>query len=123
MQTVQFAHKFCNNFWQPLTNSVSTHFSFGFFQYFSLIVLLFLSEFLLGSLVFVFRGGIGRTVQNELKYGIEKHYNASDRGGLATPSVASIWDNLQTTVKRSTFRRFFFLANTRFTRIHFRFIY
>uniref|UniRef100_A0A182TEZ4 Tetraspanin n=1 Tax=Anopheles melas TaxID=34690 RepID=A0A182TEZ4_9DIPT len=63
--------------------------------YFTLVVLLFLSEFLLGSLAFVFRGGIGRMLTQELKYGIEKHYNVSDRGGFLTPSVASIWDNLQ----------------------------
>ncbi|XP_053672485.1 tetraspanin-9 [Anopheles nili] len=63
--------------------------------YFTLVVLLFLSEFLLGSLSFVFRGGIGRMLTQELKYGIEKHYNVSDRGGLLTPSVGSIWDKLQ----------------------------
>ncbi|KFB51607.1 AGAP007373-PA-like protein [Anopheles sinensis] len=54
--------------------------------YFTLVVLLFLSEFLLGSLAFVFRGGIGRMLAQELKYGIEKHYNVSDRGGFLTPS-------------------------------------
>lgn len=61
-------------------------------------MLLFLSEFLLGSLAFVFRGGIGRMLAHELKYGIEKHYNVSDRGGFFTPSVASIWDKLQVDV-------------------------
>lgn len=68
------------------------------FQYFTLLVLLFLTEFLLGSLAFVFRGGIGRTLANELKYGIEKYYNSSDLGGRITPSVASIWDSLQSNV-------------------------
>lgn len=68
------------------------------FQYFTLLVLLFLTEFLLGSLAFVFRGGIGRTLANELKYGIEKFYNSSDLGGRITPSVASIWDSLQSNV-------------------------
>lgn len=63
--------------------------------YFTLVVLLFLSEFLLGSLAFVFRGGIGRMMVHELKYGIEKHYNVSDRGGIFAPSVASIWDKVQ----------------------------
>jgi len=66
--------------------------------YFTLLVLLFLTEFLLGSLAFVFRGGIGRTLANELKYGIEKYYNSSDLGGRITPSVASIWDSLQKNV-------------------------
>lgn len=63
--------------------------------YFMLVVMLFLSEFLLGSLAFVFRGGIGRMLVHELKYGIEKHYNVTDRGGILAPSVASIWDKLQ----------------------------
>uniref|UniRef100_A0A6B2EJA5 Tetraspanin n=1 Tax=Phlebotomus kandelakii TaxID=1109342 RepID=A0A6B2EJA5_9DIPT len=63
--------------------------------YFSLVVILFLSEFLVGSLAFVFRGGLTKTIVNELKTGIEKHYNATDRGGFAAPSVAAIWDNLQ----------------------------
>jgi len=66
--------------------------------YFTLLVLLFLTEFLLGSLAFVFRGGIGRTLANELKYGIDKFYNSSDLGGRITPSVASIWDSLQSNV-------------------------
>lgn len=62
------------------------------------MVLLFLSEFLLGSIIFVFRGGIGRILANELRYGIEHHYNATDRGPIAVPSVAAIWDHVQTDV-------------------------
>jgi hypothetical protein len=41
----------------------------GFLQYFGLVILLFLSEFIVGALAFVFRGGIGRTLANELRYG------------------------------------------------------
>ncbi|XP_053950333.1 tetraspanin-9 [Anastrepha obliqua] len=63
--------------------------------YFLLIVMLFLSEFLIGSIAFLFRGGLGRTFANELRFGIERHYNASDRGSLVAPSVAAIWDNVQ----------------------------
>uniref|UniRef100_U5EZT2 Tetraspanin n=1 Tax=Corethrella appendiculata TaxID=1370023 RepID=U5EZT2_9DIPT len=63
--------------------------------YFTLVVLLFLSEFLLGSLIFVFRGGIGRMLALELKEGIQKHYNVTDRGGMIAPSVSAIWDKLQ----------------------------
>lgn len=59
------------------------------------MIVLFLSEFLVGSLVFVFRGGISRTISNDLKYGIDRYYNASDRGGLIAPSVAVIYDQLQ----------------------------
>lgn len=46
----------------------------------------------------MFRGGLGKILANELKDGIDKHYNASDCGGVAAPSVASIWDKLQTNV-------------------------
>lgn len=74
---------------------------FLFFQYIALIVLLFLSEFLLGSIAFVFRGGISRIIINELRYGIEHHYNATDRGPFAAPSVAAIWDNVQSEVGNS----------------------
>lgn len=67
-------------------------------QYFTMIVLLFLSEFLVGALAFVFRGGLAKILTTELRHGIEQHYNATDRGSLAAPSMASIWDALQTKV-------------------------
>lgn len=63
-----------------------------------MIVLLFLSEFLVGALAFVFRGGLAKILTTELRYGIEHHYNATDRGSLAAPSVATIWDALQSKV-------------------------
>ena len=63
-----------------------------------LIIMLFLSEFLIGSIAFLFRGGLGRTLANELRFGIEKHYNASDRGSLVAPSIAAIWDSVQQSV-------------------------
>lgn len=86
------------------------------FQYFSLIILLFLSEFIVGALVFVFQSGIGRAITMDIKDGIVKHYNATDRGGnweflgiiiqfifptcthlgMISPSVSSIWDRVQT---------------------------
>lgn len=71
---------------------------FEYFQYFSLIILIFLSEFLLGALIFLFRSGLTKTVINELRSGIEKHYNATDKGAFGAPSVATIWDNLQSDV-------------------------
>ena len=71
---------------------------FLFLQYFGLIILIFLSEFLIGAVIFLFRAGLSKAVINELRSGIEKHYNATDRGSFAAPSVASIWDNLQTEV-------------------------
>lgn len=66
-----------------------------------LIILLFLSEFLIGSIAFVFRGGLKRTLANELRFGIEEHYNATDRGSIIAPSVAAIWDNVQMSVSLS----------------------
>lgn len=63
-----------------------------------LIVLLFLSEFIIGALVFVFRGGLARILVAELRDGLENHYNATDRGSVTAPSVATIWDALQTNV-------------------------
>lgn len=60
--------------------------------------MLFMSEFLVGAIAFAFRNALTRTLSNELRFGIENHYNASDRGSLASPSVASIWDNIQQNV-------------------------
>lgn len=51
-------------------------------QYFSLIIILFLSEFIVGALVFVFRSGISRAITMDIKDGIVKHYNSTDRGGM-----------------------------------------
>lgn len=31
----------------------------------------------------------------DIKDGIVKHYNATDRGGMISPSVSSIWDKVQ----------------------------
>lgn len=70
-----------------------------------LIITLFLSEFLIGSIAFIFRGGLSRTLANELRFGIEQHYNASDRGSLIAPSVATIWDNVQTSVSYKNFTK------------------
>uniref|UniRef100_T1GGK7 Tetraspanin n=1 Tax=Megaselia scalaris TaxID=36166 RepID=T1GGK7_MEGSC len=58
--------------------------------------MLFMSEFLVGAVAFAFRNALTRTLSNEMRFAIENHYNASDRGSLASPSVASIWDNIQT---------------------------
>lgn len=55
----------------------------------------------------MFRGGLGRILANELRFGIEHHYNASDPGALAAPSVAAIWDHLQSEVIHFFFSNFF----------------
>jgi tetraspanin-9 len=73
-----------------------------------------LSEFVVGALVFVFRSGISRVLTMDIKDGIVKHYNTTDRGGMISPSglflvnfrklnfmiqfkylVSSIWDKVQ----------------------------
>lgn len=64
-------------------------------QYFALIIVLFLSEFIVGALVFVFRSGISRALTMDIKDGIVKHYNSTDRGGMISPSVSVIWDKVQ----------------------------
>lgn len=64
-------------------------------KYFSLIIILFLSEFIVGALVFVFRSGISRALTMDIKDGIVKHYNTTDRGGMVSPSVSAIWDKVQ----------------------------
>lgn len=54
-----------------------------------------MSEFIAGAIVFVFRSGISRAVTMDVKDGIVKYYNTSDRGGMISPSVSSIWDRVQ----------------------------
>lgn len=73
-------------------------FVYNIWQYFALIILIFLSEFLIGAMIFLFRAGMTKTVINELRSGIEKHYNATDKGTFGAPSVATIWDSLQNDV-------------------------
>ncbi|CRK90769.1 CLUMA_CG004461, isoform A [Clunio marinus] len=64
-------------------------------EYFALIIFLFLSEFIVGALVFVFHSGISRAITMDIKDGIVKHYNSTDRGGMIAPSVSAIWDKVQ----------------------------
>lgn len=54
---------------------------------------------MVAALIFLFRNGLMKTLANELRTGIEKHYNATDKGTFAVPSVASIWDNIQNDVR------------------------
>lgn len=76
--------------------------------YFSLVVLTFLAEFLLGSAAFLFRSGIGHTLKEELRDGITHHYNANytvlsggAAGGATTAlstnanSLPILWDKIQ----------------------------
>lgn len=60
--------------------------------YFALVVFMFMAEFLIGSVAFVFREGIGHVLKEELTYGLKHHYNITAHG---PNSLVSIWDHLQ----------------------------
>ncbi|XP_023012078.1 tetraspanin 5D [Leptinotarsa decemlineata] len=60
--------------------------------YFTLVVLMFLAEFILGSLAFVFRDGLRHTLREELQNGLMHHYNMTSNG---PNSLVQIWDNIQ----------------------------
>nr|CAD7456776.1 unnamed protein product [Timema tahoe] len=58
-------------------------------QYFSLVIFMFLFEFLIATLAFVFRENLGHVLREELKTGIELHYNATQPN-----SLDSIWTHI-----------------------------
>ncbi|XP_011702924.1 PREDICTED: tetraspanin-9 isoform X1 [Wasmannia auropunctata] len=60
--------------------------------YFSLVILMFLAEFMLGTLAFVFREHLARSLKEELLYGIEKHYNVTREPG----TLSAMWDHIHT---------------------------
>ncbi|XP_017775922.1 PREDICTED: tetraspanin-9 [Nicrophorus vespilloides] len=60
--------------------------------YFALVVFIFMSEFLMGSVAFVFREGIGHVLKEELTNGLKHHYNITAHG---PNSLVTIWDHLQ----------------------------
>ncbi|XP_022901657.1 tetraspanin-9 [Onthophagus taurus] len=64
--------------------------------YFSLVVCMFLAEFLVGSLAFIYREKIGHVLKEELRNGIQHHYNIND---TQPNSLGSIWDKIQTDLK------------------------
>ncbi|OAD61233.1 Tetraspanin-9 [Eufriesea mexicana] len=59
--------------------------------YFGLVILMFLGEFMLGTLAFVFREHLAKSLKDELLFGIEKHYNITSEPG----TLPAIWDNIQ----------------------------
>lgn len=61
--------------------------------YFTLVVLIFVVEFLLGSLAFVYRESLKHSLREELRDGIAHHYNMTSQG---PNSLVQIWDNIQT---------------------------
>lgn len=56
---------------------------------------MFVAEFLMGSLAFVFRERLGHTLREELQNGLQHHYNVTARG---PNSLVTIWDHLQSEV-------------------------
>ncbi|XP_049826004.1 tetraspanin-9 isoform X2 [Aethina tumida] len=61
--------------------------------YFVLVVLLFIGEFLTGSMAFLYRSTLSHTLREELKTGLIHHYNVTATG---PNSLVNIWDNMQT---------------------------
>lgn len=61
---------------------------------------MFVVEFILGSLAFVFRKGLGHRLVIELQDGLKHHYNITATG---PNSLVTIWDRLQTEVSISMF--------------------
>jgi len=59
------------------------------FQYFSLVIFLFVVEFLFATLAFVFRENLGGTLKEELTDGIKVHYNAT-----GSNSLENIWNHI-----------------------------
>lgn len=58
---------------------------------------MFVFEFLMGSLAFVYRKGLGHQLELELKDGLKRHYNKTE---TVQNSLVNIWDHLQSEVKR-----------------------
>lgn len=61
---------------------------------------MFVVEFLLGSLAFVYRKGLGHQLELELRDGLKRHYNKTE---TVPNSLVAIWDHLQSEVKLWTF--------------------
>lgn len=58
--------------------------------YFSLVVFLFVLEFLMSAVGFLFRGNLGHSLREELRVGITEHYSINPPSGLAV-----MWDHAQ----------------------------
>ncbi|KAL1122699.1 hypothetical protein AAG570_003026, partial [Ranatra chinensis] len=59
--------------------------------YFSLVIIMFLLEFIVASLAFVYREDLSETIKAELTDGIKEHYkNPTDNG------IEEIWDHVHT---------------------------
>lgn len=52
--------------------------------------MIFLAEFMVGTLSFIFREHLTRSLKAELLYGIEKHYNVTREPG----TLPAVWDHI-----------------------------
>lgn len=57
---------------------------------------MFLGEFMLGTLAFIFREHLAKSLKDELLFGIEKHYNLTREPG----TLPAIWDHIHTEVEK-----------------------
>lgn len=55
---------------------------------------MFLAEFMLGTLAFIFREHLARSLKEELLFGIERHYNLTREPG----TLPAVWDHIHTEV-------------------------
>lgn len=60
------------------------------------MILMFLGEFMLGTLAFIFREHLAKSLKDELLFGIEKHYNLTREPG----TLPAIWDHIHTEVDK-----------------------
>ncbi|XP_034947242.1 tetraspanin-9 [Chelonus insularis] len=63
---------------------------FMLITYFSLVIMLFLAEFMIGALSFIFREHMSRSIQEELLVGINKYYNVTREPG----TLPTLWDSI-----------------------------
>ena len=81
-------------FLKPSILSILVLFNPPSLQYFGLVILMFLGEFMLGTLAFIFREHLAKSLKDELLFGIEKHYNLTREPG----TLPAIWDHIHTEV-------------------------
>lgn len=66
---------------------------FSRLQYFSLIILIFMAEFMLVALAFVFKDQVGDNMKSQLRFGISEHYTEENMYEPGT--FSNFWDYIQ----------------------------
>ncbi|XP_058804347.1 tetraspanin-9 [Phymastichus coffea] len=62
-------------------------------MYFGLVIILFMSEFMIGALAFIFNESITKTIRFQLGNGIVNHYN--DTEAMETGTFSNMWTVIQ----------------------------